>query len=138
MDSVSALKQELQRHLNHARAYVRLDFPEGCRLNVADRQGGGLFVLDGEKFPAELKFLLFRQPDVLERRYIPVHVSRSNQRIAAFVAKLLYGRVRVLVNSLEGIHVEPLRRRTRSRVWIAHTVRPVAGKSRDLRRLPLQ
>src|ERR1700731_4734470 len=129
MDSVSALKQELQRHLNHARAHIRLDLPEGLRFNVADRQTEIGMVQHIEEFTAELKFFRFRQPNVLERREVPVHISGAFHGIAALVPKLLDWRIRILGNSLKGAYIEPLSRSTRPRIRVAYYVGAITGES---------
>src|ERR1700686_4114957 len=91
-----------------------------------------------EQLATELNLFRFGQPNVLERREVPVHVSRPLDCVAAFVPELLDGRIRVLCNGLKGIYVEPLRRGMRPGIRIPNHIGPVAGKSGNLRRLPLQ
>src|ERR1700733_2574988 len=126
MDSVSSLKQELQRDLDHARAYIRLDLPEGRRFNVSHRQTEIGMVQHVEEFSAELKFFRFRQPNGLERREVPVYISRPQHGVAALVPKLLDRRIRILRNPLKGAHIKPLGRRTRSRIRVAYQVGAIA------------
>src|SRR5579862_3459030 len=122
MDSVSSLKQKLQRDLDHARANVRLNLTEGLRFNVADWQTEISMIQQIEEFAAELKFFRFRQPNVLQGREVPVHVSRSQDGVAALVPKLFDRRIRVLNDSLKGAHIEPFSRGSWSGIRIAYQV----------------
>src|SRR6266404_8563737 len=134
------LKHKLQRHLNHPRAYIRLDVPENASwgADVADRQPEIRMVQHIEQLPTELNLFRFRHPNVLERREVPVHISRALDCVTAFVPELLDRRIRVLGNALKSIYVEPLRRGIRPGIWIPNNIGPVAGESGNLRRLPLQ
>src|SRR6202521_3220619 len=91
-----------------------------------------------EQLATELNLFRFRQPNVLERREVPVHVSRPLDCVTAFVPELLDRRIRVLDNALKGIYVEPLRCGMRPGIRIPNNIGPVAGESGNLRRLPLQ
>src|ERR1700675_1803217 len=91
-----------------------------------------------EQLATELNLFRFRQPNVLERREVPVHVSRALNCVAAFVSELFHRRIWVLRDFLKGAHVEPLRWGMRPGVRIPNNIGPVAGESGNLRRLPLQ
>src|ERR1700719_3606912 len=91
-----------------------------------------------EQLAAELNLLRFAQPKVLERREVPVHVSRALDCVTAFVPELLDRRIRVLGDALKSIYVEPLCGGMRPGIRIPNNIGPVAGESRNLRRLPLQ
>src|ERR1700675_5186463 len=91
-----------------------------------------------KQLATELNLFRFCQPNVLECREVPVHVSRTLDCVAAFVPELLDRRIRILGNALEGIYVEPLGCRMRPGIRIPNNIGTVAGKSRNLRRLPLQ
>ena len=96
-------------------------------------------VEDVEQLAAELELFGLRQANVLERREVPVHVSRALNDVATFVAELLNRRAnRVLDNRLKRAHVEPLRCGARTGIRITDYVGPVAGKSGNFRRLSLQ
>src|SRR5450631_2552871 len=136
--SCRSSKEKLQSDLDHPRAHIRLDLTEGRRLDVADRQPEICVVEDIEQLTAELEFFGLRQSNILQRREVPVRVSRALDYVAAFVAELLHGRERVLDNSLKRIHVEPFRRCTRTGIRIANNVGAVAGKPRNFRSLSLQ
>ena len=91
-----------------------------------------------EQLTAELKFFGFRQPNVLEGRGIPVHVSRALDHVAAFVPKDLESAEWIRLELLKSAYVEPFLRRARTRVWVANQIGAVRGKAGDFRRLPLQ
>src|SRR6202140_5504228 len=91
-----------------------------------------------EQLAAELNLLRFGQPKVLERREVPVHVSRALDCVAAFAPELLDRRIRILGNALKGIYVEPLRCGMRPGIRIPNHIRPVAGESGNLRCRPLK
>ena len=131
------LEEKLQRDLDLPLTNIRLDLPKGRRFDVADRQPKIGVVQHIEQLPTELKLFRFRQSNVLESREIPVHVSRTLDCVSAFVPKLLHRRIRVLNDWLKGALVEPLRRGMRPGIGIANNIRPVAGKSGNLRRRPL-
>src|SRR5450755_2644776 len=90
-----------------------------------------------EQLATELKFFRFCHSNVLERREVPVYVSRALHGVAALVPKYLDLACRVRSKPLESVYVEPLRRRVWSRVRVPNYVRAVAGKPGYLRRLPL-
>src|ERR1700675_4912765 len=91
-----------------------------------------------EQLAAELNLFRFRQANVLECREVPVHVSRALDCVTAFVPELLDRRIRVLGNALKSIYAEPLCGGMRPGIRIPNNIGPIAGKSRNLRRLPLQ
>src|SRR6202158_6486624 len=91
-----------------------------------------------EQLATELNLFRFRQANVLERREIPVHISRALDCVTAFVPELLDRRIRVLGNAFKGIYVEPLRYSMRPGIRIPNHIRPVAGESGNLRRRPLE
>src|ERR1700689_5559601 len=138
LTSSKSLKQKLQRHLNHSRAYVRLDLPESRRFDVADRQAEVGMVQQIEQFTPELKFFRFRQPNVLEDRGVPVHVSRTLDYVPAFVSEYLEPPEGIRLQLLKGANVEPFLRRARTGAWVADQIGAVRGKSGDLRRLPFE
>src|SRR6202047_5430112 len=134
------LEQKLQRHLDHPGAHIRLDVAESSSrgADVADRQPEIGMVQYIEQLAAELNLFRLRQANVLECREVPVHVSRALDRVTAFVPELLDRRIRVLGNALKSIYVEPLCGGMRPGIRIPNHIGPIAGKSRNLRRLPLQ
>jgi len=76
--------------------------------------------------------------NVLEGRGVPVHVSWPLDRIPSFVREYLEPAKRIRLELRKRAYVEPFRRRTRGGIRIARYVGAVAGKSGNLRRLPLQ
>src|SRR5580704_18499139 len=138
LTSSKSSKHKLQRHLNHPRAYIRLDLPESRRFDVADRQAEIGMVQHIKQFTAKLKLFRFRQTNVLEGRGVPVHVSRALDYVAAFVPEDLEPPKRVRLELLKGAYVKPFLRRARTGVWVANQIGAVRGKSGDLRCLPLQ
>src|ERR1700685_893207 len=109
MTSISSksLKQELQRHLDHPRAYIRLNLAERRRFDVTDRQAEIGMVQQIKQFAAELKLFRFRQPNVLEGRCVPVHVSRALDHVPAFVPEDFEPDSRIGLELLKSGHVEP-------------------------------
>ena len=60
MDLLSASEKKFQRHLNHPRAYIRLNFPERRRFDVTDWQAEIGMVQQIKQLTAELKLFGFR------------------------------------------------------------------------------
>src|SRR5436309_1363009 len=95
MGSVSASEKEFQSHLNHARAYVRLNLSESCRFNIADGKTKIGVVEQVEQFTAELKFFGFAEVNVFERREVPVDIARTDHCVAALITEHLNLSLRV-------------------------------------------
>src|SRR5665811_2133172 len=88
-----------------------------------------------KKLRPELKFLALGDANVLERREIPIGITRPLRDVASRRPELLHGRVGILRDSLEGARIEPCARSARTRVGIlsGNQVRPVGEESGDFR-----
>src|ERR1700733_5957837 len=91
-----------------------------------------------KQFTAELKFFGFRQPNVLEGRGVPVHVSRALDHVPAFVPEDFEPAEGIGLELLKSAYVEPFLGGARARVWVANQIGAVGGEAGDLRCLPLQ
>lgn len=95
------LKKKLQCHLNESRAYVGLHLSEGRGFNIAHRQPKIRVVEEIEKLSPELQLFGFGQVNVLERREVPVDVSRAEHGVAALIPEYLKTPLRIWLKWLE-------------------------------------
>src|SRR5581483_10020791 len=136
--SLPWLEQELQRELRQPCGEGLGNRAKGSWVaNVAVRQTEIWMVQDVEELGAELKLFRFRNLDVLERREVPVRVTRPLNNIPARVAELLHRGVGVEHYLLERAGVKPLLHAVRSGIGIADDVGPIGGESSNLGRAAL-
>ena len=127
------LKQEFQCELNLARRSRRLNMAEGGRADVVVRHAKVHPVQDIEKLSTELQGRGICQSKILEEGEIPLGEAGGLNDISAGTTEGAQ-----LCVLLERLGVEPFARGFGTIVRVAHQVRAVADKPRDLGGLSLE
>src|SRR5438270_5201345 len=133
------LKEKLQGDLNHSRAYIGLHLSEGGGFNIAHRQPKVRVIQKIEKLSSELQLFGFGQVNGLERREVPVDVTRPEHGVPALIPEYLKASLRVWLKWLaERAYIEPFRGGAWAGVWISNHVGHIARESGNFRSLALQ